>query len=149
VDGVLNPFKSQIGFTKHIISVLGESYLVYLNTEHGSWLKTLAKDTNSGLVWGSSWQQYANVHISPRIKLPKLPYLDLDGLPDRKFSESLGSVKARAAKNYAGNDKFVFFDDESDLGYYLKGSNGMHLVVEPHTGLTAGDIQIARQYLLS
>lgn len=149
VHGVLNPFRYHPGFDVHYAEVEGFIYKLFLNPEHGEWLKTLAKDTDSALVWGTTWQQYANDQIGSRIGLPELPYLDLDKCPDRKLSDSLGTVKAKAAKLYAGKSRFVYFDDEPDIGTALKGTEGMHFVVEPNTGLTEKTISAARNYLLS
>lgn len=146
VDGVLNPWKPASDFIRHDISVLGTVYAVYLNPQHGDWLKQLAKDTSSELVWGTTWQELANPEISVRIGLPELPYLTLK---PAKFRESLGSIKGRAAVEYAKSEKFVYFDDEQDIGSNIGGSNGLHICVNYQTGLQLSHIETARSYLLS
>lgn len=148
VDGVLNPARFHQGYQVHAITLLGHTYRVYLNPEHGKWLKELAEDTGSELVWGTTWEKFANDHISPRLDLPELPYLT--GLQNRKPWDSLGYVKARAALEYSGGRKFVYIDDEPDLGSNLdRDSNGYHVCVEPVTGLTPEIIERARNILKS
>lgn len=146
VDGVLNPFSKHEGFDTHLIPVSGVAYNVYLNKEHGKWLTKLAEDTKSELVWGTTWQEEANDKISWRVGLPRLPYLTLKR---ERLSESLGTTKARAARKHAEDSKFVYFDDEYDIGYALEGTKGLHVYVHPELGLTEDHINTARQYLLS
>lgn len=144
VDGVLNPWKPTEAFTRYHIEVQGVVYPVYLNPEHGEWLKKLAADTNSELVWGTTWQELANPEISTRIGLPELPHLPLHR---GKLSESLGQTKAEAAKRYAGDSKFVYFDDETDLGWYLGDCNGIHFCIDYRYGLLPEHITKASNYL--
>lgn len=140
IDGVLNTFKlRQDGFESS-----GLGFPLKLSKTQADWLIKLTEDTNSELMWCSSWQHEANEHVGIKIGLPKMPHLILTQV---KVSESLGSIKARAIKNYVKEDKFVVFDDEYDLGYYLKDTTGIHIFIHSDYGLSEGDIEVARNYL--
>lgn len=146
VDGVLNPTIIPEHFNRYIIKLAGQEFLVGLSPEHADWLLQLANATESELVWGSTWQQYANREIGQRIALPELEHLDL--IPPR-WGASLGWTKAAAAEKHAGDSKFVFFDDQYDLGWYLEGKNGLHIMVDHRDGLQLKHIEMARNFLLA
>jgi hypothetical protein len=149
VDGVLNPWRMKEDGFKVLAFPNGCSapgYYLKLHRDYGYWLNSLAIDTDSELVWGSTWQGYSNEWIGSRIGLPEMPHLDLS---DGKFSESLGSLKARKAEAYANGSRFVFLDDEWNLGHSLTSKKGLHIMVDPTVGLELCHIDRAREYLLS
>jgi len=142
VDGVLNPDSQRDGFTEYNIL----DFTVYLNPVHGEWLLNLAKETNSELVWGTMWEDLANVHIASKIGLPQLPVMKIQ---QNRWGESTGASKAYSAKLYAKDRTFVFFDDEVDLGNYLGDvPSGEHIRVKPYLGLLENHIFKARDFLI-
>ena len=74
VDGVLNPLSvaKPSGFTRY--KLLG--YEVWLSTQHGEWLRTLAKWFD--LVWATTWEYQAPRLIAPRVGLPQMPVIEVD-----------------------------------------------------------------------
>lgn len=147
VDGVLNPYKLRFGGFVHIglpFGPEGPGYRLNLHPDYGKWLTDLYKNTDSFLVWGSTWQQYANEWIGKPLDLPHLSHLDLS---DKRFSETLGAVKGRKAIEYADGNRFVYFDDEPDIGYHINGSSGLHLVIDSREGLQPHHIIEAEKYL--
>lgn len=147
VDGVLNPDVLRDGGFKYLALPNGDEYPGYylnLHPDYGKWLLDLAKSTESELVWGTTWQSHANKWIGSKLNLPEIPNLDLT---KGRFSESLGGTKARAALEYAGSSRFVYFDDEPDMHFYFKDQSGLHIYIEPRYGLQPEHIQEAEQYL--
>jgi hypothetical protein len=144
VDGVLNPNLPSEGAFSVLAKPGGVSYNLILNKRQADLLLRLAEDTNSELVWATTWENQANEWIGPEIGLPQLPVVKM---VQRKFSENLGSIKARSALAYAGDSKFVYFDDEYNIGYCLEGTNGRHVYVDPKYGLVLRHIVEAEAYL--
>lgn len=78
VDGVLNPFPhgpadpTPEGFDPYVL----DGYHVWLSPTHGDWLRELA--TVFELVWGTTWEDRANVLIAPILGLPTLPVVHFD-----------------------------------------------------------------------
>ncbi|MFA1551043.1 HAD domain-containing protein [Actinomadura chokoriensis] len=70
IDGVLNPEMPDDRFTEHVIGRL----TVRVNPDHGPWLRDLATDYD--LVWATTWEEHANVHIGPLLGLPPLPHVE-------------------------------------------------------------------------
>ena len=140
IDGVLNPDHLRAGGFRHEARPYGDSTMFALNLHeaYGQWLLDLSEKTGAFLVWGSTWQQYANEWVGKPLGLPHLSHLDL--VPT-KFSETLGCTKARAAVEYAQGSPFVFLDDEPDLGHYIRRhhsgnrNQGLHVHVDPRYGL--------------
>jgi len=148
VDGVVNPVVLREGGEKLLALPHGtdtQGYYLRLHKDYGRWLKQLSEDTESFLVWGSTWQIHANRWVGEYLELPHLSHLDLS---QGRFSESLGSIKADAANKYADGNRFVFFDDEPDLGSRL-ADNGLHIRIDYRSGLEEYHIEEARNYLLS
>src|SRR5690606_5406440 len=73
VDGPLNPNKPSEGFVRYVARLGYNRYTVWLNKQHGEWVKALAEETGADLMWASTWNDHANEHIGPRIGLPRLP----------------------------------------------------------------------------
>lgn len=149
VDGVLNPDVLRPGGEKLLALPHGNrtpGYYLHLHKDYGKWLKQLSEKTGAFLVWGTTWQGYANKWVGEYLELPHLSHLDLS---ERGFGESLGSIKGRKAVEYAGGSKFVYFDDEVDIGHCIVGSKGIHIVVDYRTGLQESHIDVAEKFLMS
>ena len=146
VDGVLNPNLGSEGSFKVVAKPNGLSFNLILNKRQANLVLKLVEDTGSELVWATTWEHHANEWIGPPLCLPELPVVKL---AERKFNENLGSVKARSVLAYAGDSKFVYFDDEYNIGYCLEGTNGRHVYVDPMYGLVLRHIVEAEAYLKS
>jgi hypothetical protein len=142
VDGVLNSDNSLPGSFTVLASPQGyASFKLNLNAVHGKWLLQLAENTDSSLVWGSTWQKYANEWIGSRIGLPEMPHLVIPPF------DSPERAKAQAALDYADGAKFVYFDDWKAISNYLDGTRGLHICIDPWQGLQKEHIDRAEQYL--
>lgn len=146
VDGVLNPNRPSEGSFTVLAKPDGVQYKLILNKSQANMVKVLANQTDSSIVWATTWEDHANEWIGPNLGLPELPVVRLKS---KFFGESLGSVKARAVKEYAGDTKFVYFDDQYDIGAFLKDSNGLHVYVNPKYGLVSKHIVEAESFLTS
>jgi hypothetical protein len=151
VDGVLNPMRrTSPRFRRHNCVVDGEVYTVLLNVRHGSQLLTLAKETESELVWATTWEEHANQEIAPRVGLPSLPVITLNRDSGSRCGEG---VKTRAVADYVKGRPFVWFDDglsgaDED---YLTGHEGVGdfllVHVDPRSGLSDDHLAEAREWL--
>lgn len=149
VDGVLNFDKaSSHSFDVDIVS-RGVEGTIRLDRRHGQWLLDLAAETNSQLMWATSWLEDANTDIGPRIGLPELPVIDF-GL--RKFSQDSSSWKAWGVAKQI-RDPFIWFDDDFLLPDLLRGRVNITKqrykvrLIESPCGLTIHDINFARKWL--
>jgi hypothetical protein len=64
--------------------------------------------------------------------------------------ESVGKTKARGVAKFAGENSFVWFDDELDVAAWLNyygAENGRSVDVDPMIGLQLSDIERAERYL--
>lgn len=149
VDGVLFPICNNL--PKGYKSFMTTSYKeVFLKPEHGKWLLDLAAETDSELVWCTFWEHKANEVIGPLIGLPTLAVAPIVAW---KMSGPNGSWKANSARQFAGNRKWVQFDDEGDVGHWLKQfdvpkTQALHVKVGPNMGLSKGNIKQARNFLM-
>lgn len=146
VDGVFNPNRPSEGHFTVLARPDGAEYKLILNKRQSALVKTLAADTNSRMVWATTWEDHANEWIGPNLGLPELPVVKFH---PKKFAESLGSIKARGVSEFAGGEKFVYFDDEYDIGNYLGDCNGLHVYVNPKYGLGVKHIVEAESFLTS
>ena len=150
VDGVLNPDIPreggfiQLGYPEPDNGYSRSGFKLKLHPIYGIWLLELAESTRAELIWGTTWQEYANEWVGKPLGLPEMPHLNLN---ERKFSENLGSIKGRQAWKYAGDEKFVYFDDEPNIGYCIEGSNGLHIYVDYRYGLMKKHIIEAMKFL--
>lgn len=55
---------------------------VWLNPEHGDWLRELL-DRGVEVVWATSWGQVAAEWIAPRLGLPELPVIEVPNFGPR------------------------------------------------------------------
>lgn len=153
VDGVLNPAVRSHGYRRFRCSPNGITYKLWLNPGHGPLLRSLAADTHAELVWASYWCDQANEWISPRIGLPRLPFVPIPS-PPLDAGVSLGGWKVRKVAEWAGAAPFVWFEDEFDVPELLAeeaGRSGLdeHLLipVDPFVGLTEEHLNLAREWL--
>ena len=147
VDGMFNPIVPSENHVRHDITLPnGSSFTVFLNPKHGEEILKLALDTDAELVWGTMWQEQANEYIGPNVGLPTLPVMRV---LTYKMSSTLGLDKAYSAQLYANGRKFVYLDDEVDIGLHIKDSIGKHIWVDPEYGLRPEHIVKAREFLLA
>lgn len=146
VDGVFNPNRPSEGHFTVLAHPVGATFKLILNKRQSSMVLKLAEDTASRLVWATTWEDEANEWIGPHLDIPELPVVHFR---PKKFSESLGSIKARGVVEYAAGEKFVYFDDQYDIGNYMGDCNGLHILVNPKYGLVSRHIIEAEDYLTS
>lgn len=83
VDGVLAPFvidTAPAGYTRHTVLLpSGAPHDVWLNPEHGRWLRVLARSFD--LVWATGWQHHAPRLLSPLLGLPSMPVIEFTNRP--------------------------------------------------------------------
>lgn len=168
IDGVLIPFlrcrppycRCHRHWRRFRIQPDGYLSKIVLNPAHGRLLRTLAAETDSELVWGTMWQDDANIWVGPKLGLPELPCVPIPPLPlpgpGAQVSTTLGAWKAQHVAAWAGAAArpFVWFDDETDAPEQLSrlaGAHrlGRHLVVQVdgRTGLTEDHLTQARAWL--
>ncbi|WP_354638888.1 HAD domain-containing protein [Kitasatospora camelliae] len=112
-DGVLNPLDPHpdAGFTAH--TVLG--YRVLLADRHADWLNELAGTYD--LVWATTWEEEANLHLAPLLGLPELPVVRFNGYvaqpddPKVPLMELLSARKWAPLLRYARGRPFAWVDD--------------------------------------
>lgn len=151
VDGVLNRVTSAAerrrlsyheGWRAHRTDVGGLVFRLFLNPAHGPMLRRLAAETGAELAWGSTWEDDANQHVSPRLGLDELPFA-----PVRDFPH-----KADGIVPWTKGRPFVWLDDEPDATEACARVAGdqPHLVVpvDEREGLTERHLLIAREWLL-
>lgn len=152
VDGVLNCFRftdtvNQFRTTGHTSD--GNTWPLILDKRHAKWLTDLAEETDSTLIWGTTWQDDANSQIGAQIGLPEIYSPDF-GL--RKFSQENHDWKVRGVLKYVKDSPFVWFDDDPYIKLSIAGfghdiSKQKHIFVEPTVGLTEDHINTAREFL--
>lgn len=126
VDGPLNPELSngeaeKQGYKRHMMNPLtgdgvpwfdryGTKLRVFLNQEHGAQL--LALTDVFDLVWATTWEDDANLHIGPRIGLPELPVIPFKRLLPDKPPEPGLHWKTAVINAFAYDRPFAWIDDE-------------------------------------
>ena len=146
VDGVLNPLVRHSpgpGWLERILLVQGSLFLVHLNPAHGPALLSLAAETGAELAWGTTWEEDANLQISPLIGLPELPVAPANS----------GCHKADGIVPWTRGRPFVWLDDAPEAAEEagrLAGAQA-HLVVavDPDIGLADRHLALARDWLLA
>jgi HAD domain in Swiss Army Knife RNA repair proteins len=102
-DGVLNPYEAgrmPAGYAEY--GLLGVR--VWLNPDHGAWLLRLTDRFD--LVWATTWEEFANDLIAPRIGISPLPMIAFPG-------ERVGSTwKLPAVSEYVGDRPFAWLEDD-------------------------------------
>lgn len=96
------------------------AYRLYVNPVVNNLLDQLAQSFD--LVWATSWENNANKFISSLVGLPSdLPYVNFPGNVDNL--RSYVNYKSAYLVKYAGNRRFVWFDDDErkfDNDYFNK-----------------------------
>lgn len=152
VDGVLNPFeRPHRGYRRHRCSPNGVTFRLWLNAAHGRALLELAESTGAELAWASYWCDNANEWISPRVGLPRLPFVPIPRFPGIEAGRTLGAWKARHVAAWVERRPFVWFEDEPDATECIAAEEGVvdHLLVavDPLAGLTDGDLERGAAWL--
>jgi HAD domain in Swiss Army Knife RNA repair proteins len=161
VDGVLDPEvtarvrKSLVyhdRWTQRNVYVDGRRIRSLLNPEHGGWLRELAAETGAELAWGTTWNDWANIHIGPRIGLPKLPVAPCPWVKEIP-GEGYGGKRRDLAVQWTNGRPFVWIDDAPGAASYVKrlaGGQPHHVVkVLDKIGLSRANVAEARDWLLS
>lgn len=154
VDGVLNPdlkckppwCPCHPSWLRRHAHVDGVKCRLYLNPEHGRSLNSLASETDSHLLWATTWNHDANLWIGPAIGLPVLPVVPIPQIPR---GEDYSLWKARQVARWADRP-FVWFDDGPGIKAEMDQlTSEPHLIVttDEHVGLTGDHIQEARDWL--
>ena len=83
VDGVLAPFvfgAAPPGFDLHTVRASnGRDYDVWLNPDHGRWLRTL--EEHFELVWATGWEHEAPRLLGPLLGLSDMPVIEFTHRP--------------------------------------------------------------------
>jgi Swiss Army Knife RNA repair-like protein len=157
VDGVLSPDASRDWldhsiYRRHKVSVRDDGlcmeYTVWLTRYHGQQLNGIAEMTGAQLVWCTSWNEYANELIAPRVGLPKLPYIFVPpGTSERP------EWKYDAVATYAGERPIAWLDDEfgkHPATAFHAQREGLATLLHPvdgSTGLRTHDFHTVRSWL--
>lgn len=102
----------ELGYQVHEFDGLGPNGTpargaVWLNPEHGVWLRELL-DRDVELAWATSWGHVATDWIAPRLGLPELPVIKV---PHR--GPAFGwSAKTRPIQQWIGDRPLVWVDDQ-------------------------------------
>lgn len=151
VDGVLNPARrTTLRHRRHDIVLDGRTFRVLLSARQGRGLLALAEATGAELVWATTWEDHANTEIGPRLGLPPLPVIAVNGDPGSRAGEHF---KTRHVAEYVAGRPFVWFDDSLGIAdwEYLKDHPGVGdfllVEVDPQDGLTDGAMAHAGEWL--
>jgi hypothetical protein len=163
VDGPLNPYGAKptrrpegyttirvqlpMAIVARVPSAERRTLRVWLNPEHGPMLLAFAEKHDAELVWATTWEHDANIHIGPVIGLPELPVIE--------WGFKAHHWKFDGVLDYVGTRPFVWFDD--DFGcfpmerHWFEGKRGrapgrLHWV-DPKIGLTQNDLDVAGEWL--
>ncbi|MFI6868552.1 HAD domain-containing protein [Nocardia sp. NPDC050406] len=163
VDGPLNPFRQgekprAPEYTMHLLrpkvfpGIAAKTLRVWLNPEHGEWLRELAEATGAELVWATTWEGEANRLIGPVLGLPSLRSVSFGGMRIRHSGGRHGKLAGVVA--WAGRRPLCWFDDDFQVGdedwaveRAAEGAPTRLIPVDPTVGLTREHIEIARDFL--
>lgn len=154
VDGVLTrrdrPQRRLRPWTRATITVDGESRRLMLNPQHGAQLLALAEDAGAQLVLATPQADYATREIAPRVGLPALPVLPMEG---RQGCPPGVTWRTPHVAAYAGQRPFVWFDGAvayADATYLAGRCGPFRLVyVDRWDGLTDLDFADATRWFAS
>ena len=151
VDGPLNPsFSSRQrsrlsyhhGWRNKKVWAGGQQYRLFVNPEHGTWLRALAADTGAELAWASTWEEHANRCVAPLIGLPSLP-----------VAPARAGAKARSVVPWTGGRPFAWLDDDEDelaeASRLAAGQPHLCVLVDERIGLTQDHVGQVRSWLKS
>ena len=152
VDGVLNPLMVADDFELHELRPIGWTgppLTVQLTPRHGEWITALTDVFD--LVWATTWEQSANLLISPIVGLPT----DLPVIPfvePRLRHDWEVSFKSPSVARWVEGHSFVWLDDSigaADTRWFEKVTGvGPFLLrsIDPLVGLTEADCAVAREW---
>jgi hypothetical protein len=175
VDGPLNPYgaprhRRPEGYTSYRMSPPSwiaqqepvqvmrgrvKPLLVWLRPDAGEHLLQLANDTESQLVWATTWEHDANDYIGPHVGLPKLEVVEFGDARSR-YRECGQHWKLDTLIDHAAGRSFVWLDDEitsRDHDYLDRRYNGrdfgaaLALAVSPLTGLLPAHYDAVRAWV--
>lgn len=158
VDGVINVFDAAADWNEHLY----EKNLVFrnprrndrwaqreviLDRRHPNLLAMLAADFE--IVWGTAWEEVANVALSELLGLPEIPVVDF-----RRTGIIAGlHWKTRRLADWADGRPFIWIDDEArpDDVNWLSTVNPNTLVLhcDPIYGLTDRHVLAALDFAAS
>lgn len=154
VDGVLNPYaasrrwldKSDYRRRSLSLTPSGNTYPVWLDKAHGPLLLDLAESAGLELVWCTTWEHEANMHIGPRIGLPKLPVIEFGFDGERwKFRPVLEYAAGRPLAWL--DDDFTMQHDHRDWFLEQRGDTPTLLrEVDPQHGIRSVDLDAVRAW---
>ncbi|MBN6034083.1 HAD domain-containing protein [Amycolatopsis sp. 195334CR] len=124
---------------------------VYLNPEHGRWLRALA-DRGAELVWATTWRERAAEFIAPRVGLPAdMPVIEVGAHTGIGFGHSL---KHPAVTAFAANRPLAWIDDHfggKDAGWAADrtaaGTPTLLLQIPGARGLGTAHIEILHLWI--
>lgn len=163
VDGPLNPFQHRArarapGYQPHLLrpkvaaGVPSSAVKVWLNTEHGVWLRKLTEDTDAELVWATAWEYEADRLIGPILGLPPLEVITFGAQGVHHTTSHNG--KLPAVVEWAGQRPLCWFDDDfqaDDEDWAVErtaaGAPTRIIPVDPTTGLEIEHIELARDFV--
>ncbi|MBB5140612.1 hypothetical protein HNP84_010382 [Thermocatellispora tengchongensis] len=151
VDGPLLPFGDNL--RRQLSLTPSPSHLSRLRPEVGPLLAALPCD----LVWATTWEDMANLEISPRLGLPRLPVVawpETSGEHEREDHWFGLCWKTRTLVSWADGRPFAWIDDEitsADRDWVAEHHRGRALLyhVEASRGLTNADFAILNEWLRS
>ena len=113
VDGVLAPFvylSAPSGFAMHTVRAAnGREHDVWLNPDHGRWLRTLGEQFE--LVWATGWVHEAPRLLAPLLGLPAMPVIEFTHPP--VFGVPLWKLQDVDA--YVADRAVAWVDDDIDI----------------------------------
>ncbi len=112
---------------------------VHVNPEHGAWIRELRE--RAEVMWCSTWQHAANIHLSPLLGIPAMPALDLQDSPLGLHiaADSAGAKRWDLGHLCSGGRPVVWVDDLADERYPLAGGRGLPVSTDPAHGLTQAE----------
>lgn len=125
---------------------------VWLNPEHGVWLRELAAESGAELVWATTWEAEADRLIGPILGLPSLEVISFGEFGVRHSAGRHG--KLPAVIEWAGRRPLCWFDDDFQPGdedwaieRTMEVAATRIIPVDPTTGLQVEHIEVARDFL--
>ena len=126
-----------------------EAERVCFNPGHGQWLTTLAREAGARLAWATMREPVARSRCAPLAGLPEMPVIPVLSA----MFHGGAATKAESVVRWTRGAPFAWFEDladECEAADELAGSQPHLMVqVDPREGLTARDVQDARDWLAS
>lgn len=117
VDGPFVPDRPTPGFREFITRPWQHhngtrDLSVWLNPEHGEWVRDLADATGARLAWASMWEDSANLWIGPPLGIPSIPFVPIAPHPVGGPQSTEAKWKVDHVVPWVNGVPFVWFDDE-------------------------------------